>query len=162
MRPRPAGGGGRGGQRRGAQVSFAVSEGPMTFKVGDAAEVSKTITDEDVRWFAELTGDRNPVHLDESYAKTTRFGRRIAHGMLGASLISTVLASELPGPGSVYLNQTLRFNAPVYLGETITARDIEKHVREDKPVVTLETVCTNQRGERVVEGEAVVLVPKAE
>jgi 3-hydroxybutyryl-CoA dehydratase len=132
----------------------------MTFNIGDAAEVSKTITDEDVRAFAELTGDRNPVHLDEEYASTTRFGRRIAHGMLGASLISTVLASELPGAGSVYLSQTLRFNAPVYLEDTVTARVTVKHVREDKPVVTLETVCVNQRGERVVEGEAVVLVPK--
>ena len=134
----------------------------MTLKVGDAAEVSKTITDDDVRAFAELTGDRNPVHLDESYASTTRFGRRIAHGMLGASLISTVLASELPGRGTIYLSQTLRFTAPVYLGDTVTARVTVKHVRDDKPVVTLETVCTNQRGERVVEGEAVVLVPKAE
>ena len=133
----------------------------MNFKVGDAAEVSKTITDEDVRAFAELSGDRNPVHLDEEFAATTRFGRRIAHGMLGASLISTVLASELPGPGSVYLSQTLRFNAPVFLGDTVTARVTIKHVREDKPVVTLETVCTNQRGERVVEGEAVVLAPRA-
>ncbi|MFL6282448.1 MAG: MaoC family dehydratase [Pyrinomonadaceae bacterium] len=132
----------------------------MTFNIGDAAEVSKTITDEDVRAFAELTGDRNPVHLDEEYASTTRFGRRIAHGMLGASLISTVLASKLPGAGSVYLSQTLRFNAPVYLEDTVTARVTVKHVREDKPVITLETVCVNQRGERVVEGEAVVLVPK--
>jgi 3-hydroxybutyryl-CoA dehydratase len=132
----------------------------MALNVGDGAEVSKTITDEDVRAFAELTGDRNPVHLDEDYASTTRFGRRIAHGMLGASLISTVLAGELPGPGSVYLSQTLRFNAPVFLGDTVTARVTVKHVREDKPVVTLETVCTNQRGERVVEGEAVVLVPR--
>src|SRR4051812_28201458 len=134
----------------------------MALNVGDSAEVSKTITEEDVRAFAELTGDRNPVHLDEEYASTTRFGRRIAHGMLGASLISTVLASELPGRGSVYLSQTLRFTAPVYLGDTVTARVIVKHVREDKPVVTLETVCTNQRGERVVEGEADVLVPRVE
>jgi 3-hydroxybutyryl-CoA dehydratase len=133
----------------------------MALTVGDGAEVSKTINDEDVRAFAELTGDRNPVHLDEEYAAATRFGRRIAHGMLGASLISTVLASELPGPGSVYLSQTLRFTAPVFLGDTVTARVTVKQVREDKPVVTLETVCTNQRGERVVEGEAVVLVPRA-
>ena len=80
--------------------------------------------------------------------------------MLGASLISTVLAGELPGPGSLYLSQTLRFTAPVFLGDTVTARVTVRHVREDKPVVTLETVCTNQRGERVVEGEAVVLVPR--
>lgn len=132
----------------------------MSLKVGDAAEVSKTIAEEDVRAFAELTGDRNPVHLDEEYAASTRFGRRIAHGMLGASLISAVLASELPGRGTVYLSQTLRFTAPVFLGDTVTARVVVRAVREDKPVVTLETFCTNQRGERVVEGEAVVLVPK--
>jgi 3-hydroxybutyryl-CoA dehydratase len=134
----------------------------MNFKAGDSAELSKTIREEDVRAFAELTGDRNPVHLDEEYAATTRFGRRIAHGMLGASLVSAVLANELPGRGSVYLSQTLRFTAPVYLGDTVTARVTVTRVREDKPVVTLETVCTNQRGERVVEGEAVVLAPKVE
>jgi 3-hydroxybutyryl-CoA dehydratase len=134
----------------------------MNLKVGDSAEIRKTIGDEEVRAFAELTGDRNPVHLDEEYAAQTRFGRRIAHGMLGASLISAVLANELPGRGTVYLSQTLRFTAPVFLGDTVTARVVVKHVREDKPVVTLETFCTNQRGERVVEGEAVVLVPKAQ
>ncbi len=132
----------------------------MNLKVGDSAEISKTIGDEDVRAFAELTGDRNPVHLDEEYAAGTRFGRRIAHGMLGASLISAVLANELPGRGTVYLSQTLRFTAPVFLGDTVNARVTVKHVRDDKPVVTLETVCTNQRGERVVEGEAVVLVSR--
>ena len=134
----------------------------MNLKVGDAAEIRKTIADEDVRAFAELTGDRNPVHLDEEYAAGTRFGRRIAHGMLGASLISAVLANELPGRGTVYLSQTLKFTAPVFLGDTVTARVVVKHVREDKPVVTLETYCTNGRGERVVEGEAVVLVPKVQ
>ena len=132
----------------------------MNLKVGDSAEIRKTIADEDVRAFAELTGDRNPVHLDEEYAARTRFGRRIAHGMLGASLISAVLANELPGRGTVYLSQTLRFTAPVFLGDTVTARVVVKHVREDKPVVTLETYCTNERGERVVEGEAVVLMSR--
>jgi 3-hydroxybutyryl-CoA dehydratase len=134
----------------------------MTLSVGDAAEISRTVTDEDVRAFAEVTGDRNPVHLDEEYAAGTRFGRRIAHGMLGASLISAVLANELPGRGTVYLSQTLRFTAPVFLGDTVNARVVVKQVREDKPIVTLETVCTNQRGERVVEGEAVVLAPRGE
>jgi len=132
----------------------------MHLKVGDSAEVSKTIADEDVRAFAELTGDRNPVHLDEEYAAATRFGRRIAHGMFAASLISAVLANELPGRGTVYLSQTLKFTAPVFLGDTVTARVTVKGVRGDKPVVTLETVCTNQRGERVLEGEAVVLVSR--
>ena len=132
----------------------------MNLKVGDSAEISKTISDAEVRAFAELTGDTNPVHLDEEYAAATRFGRRIAHGMLGASLISAVLANELPGRGTVYLSQTLRFTAPVFLGDTVNARVTVKAVREDKPVVTLETFCTNERGERVVEGEAVVLVPR--
>jgi 3-hydroxybutyryl-CoA dehydratase len=134
----------------------------MNLKVGDSAEMRKTIADEDVRAFAELTGDRNPVHLDDEYAAQTRFGRRIAHGMLGASLISAVLANELPGRGTVYLSQTLKFNAPVFPGDTVTARVTVKSVREDKPVVTLETVCTNERGERVVEGEAVVLAPRVQ
>ena len=132
----------------------------MTLRVGDTATLSKTFTDADVAAFAELTGDQNPVHLDDEYAARTRFGRRIAHGMLGASLISAVLANELPGRGTVYLSQTLKFTAPVFPGDTVTARVVVKHVREDKPVVTLETVCTNERGERVVEGEAVVLLPK--
>jgi 3-hydroxybutyryl-CoA dehydratase len=129
----------------------------MAWRVGDAAEMSKTITDADVRAFAALTGDHNPVHLDKEYAATTRFGRRIAHGMLSASLVSAVIANELPGRGSVYLSQTLQFVAPVFLGDTVTARVTVTKVREDKPVVTLETVCTNQRGEQLLKGEAVVL-----
>ncbi len=131
----------------------------MSLQVGDSAEVSRVITDEDIRAFAELTGDRNPVHLDEEYAAGTRFGRRIAHGMLGASLISALLANELPGSGTVYLSQSLRFVAPVYPGDTVTARVAVSRVREDKPIVTLETVCRNQRGEVLIEGEAVVLAP---
>jgi 3-hydroxybutyryl-CoA dehydratase len=129
----------------------------MAWRVGDAAEMSKTITDADVRAFAELTGDHNPVHLDEEYAATTRFGRRIAHGMLSASLVSAVIANELPGRGSVYLSQTLQFVAPVFLGDTVTARVTVTKLREDKPIVTLEIVCTNQRGEQLLKGEAVVL-----
>jgi len=130
----------------------------MSYKVGDAATRSKTITDEDIRAFAELSGDRNPVHLDDDYAAGTRFGRRIAHGMLAASLISATLANELPGRGTVYLSQSLRFVAPVLPGDTVTARVEVTKVREDKPVLTLETVCTNQRGEKLIEGEAVVLL----
>ncbi|HZB46845.1 MAG TPA: MaoC family dehydratase, partial [Pyrinomonadaceae bacterium] len=130
----------------------------MNLKVGDAATLSKTITDADVRAFAELTGDHNPVHLDDEYARGTRFGRRIAHGMLAASLISAALANELPGRGTVYLSQQLRFTAPVFPGDTVTARVVVTKVRDDKPVVTLETVCTNQRGETVIRGEAVVLL----
>ncbi|MBD0370106.1 MAG: MaoC family dehydratase [Pyrinomonadaceae bacterium] len=127
----------------------------MSLKVGDTDSVTKTITDDDIRAFAALTGDNNPVHLDDDFAKTTRFGRRIAHGMLSAGLISAVLANKLPG--TVYLSQTLTFVAPVYPGDTITARVTVTRVREDKPIVTLETICTNQKDEPVIRGEAVVL-----
>lgn len=130
----------------------------MALQVGDTASLTKTITDDDIRTFADLTTDHNPVHLDDDFAKTTRFGRRIAHGMLSAGLISAVLANKLPGTGTVYLSQSLSFVAPVYPGDTITARVTVTKVREDKPIVTLETVCTNQRDEPVIRGEAVVLV----
>ena len=129
----------------------------MRFKVGDSAEITKTIEQSDVDAFANVTGDHNPVHVDEEFAKTTRFGRRIAHGMLTASLISAVLANKLPGEGSVYVGQTLQFVAPVFAGDEITARVIVREVREDKPIVKLETICLNQRGEVVVRGEATVL-----
>lgn len=130
----------------------------MKFKPGDTASLSRTINDDDIRAFAEATGDRNPLHLDEEFAKHTRFGRRIAHGMLSASLISAVIASELPGRGGIYLGQTLQFVAPVFPGDTVTARVTVSAVREDKPILKLETVCTNQRDEVVIKGEATILV----
>ncbi|HKG97327.1 MAG TPA: MaoC family dehydratase [Pyrinomonadaceae bacterium] len=130
----------------------------MKFTVGDSAEITKTITEADVQAFAGLTGDHNPVHVDNAFAKTTRFGRTIAHGMLTASLISSVLANKLPGEGSVYLGQTLQFVAPVFPGDEITARVTVKQVREDKPIVKLETICVNQNGAIVIRGEATVLV----
>jgi len=132
----------------------------MKFSVGDSAEITKTIEQADVDAFAAVSGDHNPIHVDEVFAKTTRFGRRIAHGMLTASLISSVLANKLPGEGSVYLGQTLKFIAPVFPGDEITARVSVKEIREDKPIVTLETICVNQRGETVIRGEATVLVAK--
>ena len=130
----------------------------MTMKVGDSAEITKTIEQSDIDVFARVTGDHNPVHVDEEFAKTTRFGRRIAHGMLTASLISAVLANKLPGEGSVYLGQTLKFVAPVFPGDEITARVTVREIREDKPILKLETVCVNQREETVIRGEATVLV----
>jgi 3-hydroxybutyryl-CoA dehydratase len=129
----------------------------MKFNVGDSAELTKKIEPSDIDAFATVTGDHNPVHVDEEFAKTTRFGRRIAHGMLTASLISAVLANKLPGEGSVYLGQTLQFVAPVFPGDEITARVTVREIREDKPIVKLETVCVNQREEIVVRGEATVL-----
>lgn len=129
----------------------------MKFSVGDSAEITKTIEQADIDAFANVTGDHNPVHVDEEFAKTTRFGGRIAHGMLTASLISAVLANHLPGEGSVYLGQTLKFVAPVFPGDEITARVTVREIREDKPIVKLETVCVNQREEIVLRGEATVL-----
>jgi 3-hydroxybutyryl-CoA dehydratase len=125
---------------------------------GEKASRTTTITDEMIRTFAVLTGDNNPVHLDDTYAATTRFGRRIAHGMIAAGLISAALANDLPGPGTVYLSQTLKFKAPVYPGDTITTTVEVKSVRPDKPIATLGTVCKNQDGGVVLEGEAIVLV----
>lgn len=130
----------------------------MKFNVGDSAETTKRITEADIEVFAEVTGDRNPIHLDDKFAKTSRFGGRIAHGMLTASLISAVIANKLPGEGSVYLGQSLQFVAPVFPGDDVTARVTIKEVREDKPIVKLETICMNQRSEIVIRGEATVLV----
>src|ERR671926_1370103 len=110
------------------------------FKVGDSAEITKTIEQSDIDAFANVTGDHNPIHLDEEFAKTTRFRGRIAHGMLTASLISSVLANKLPGEGSVYLGQTLQFVAPVFPGDEITARVTIKEIREDKAIIKLETI----------------------
>ena len=131
----------------------------MKFSVGDSAEITKKLEQSDVDAFARVTGDHNPVHVDEEFAKTTPFGKRIAHGMLTASLISAVLANKLPGEGSVYLGQTLQFVAPVFPGDEITARVVIKAIREDKPIVKLETICVNQRDEVVIRGEATVLLP---
>jgi len=128
-----------------------------TIKPGDSASRTLTISDEMIRSFADLTGDHNPVHLDDAFASTTRFGRRIAHGMIAAGLISATLANELPGPGTVYLSQQLRFKAPVYPGDTITATVEVRDIRPDKPIITLATVCTNQDGTVVLDGDAVVL-----
>ena len=129
----------------------------MDLRIGDTASLTRTITDAEIRAFAELTGDNNPVHLDDDFAKETRFGRRIAHGMLSASLISALLANKLPGEGTVYLSQTLKFVAPVYPNDTVTAQVTVTNIRAGKPIVTLETVCLNQDGETLIKGEAVVL-----
>ena len=131
-----------------------------SLKPGDKASRTTTITDEMIRQFADLTGDANPVHLDDAYAASTRFGRRIAHGMIAAGLISAALANDLPGPGTVYLSQTLQFKAPVYPGDAITTTIEVKSVRPDKPIVTLVTTCKNQNDMVVLEGEAIVLAGK--
>lgn len=130
----------------------------MEVKVGDSFSRSREITDELVRSFAEVSGDLNPIHVDEEFAKTTRFGRRIAHGMLSGAFISAVLGLEFAEKRTVYLSQTMKFTAPVYLGDTVTAVATVTNIREEKNIVTLETICSNQNGETVVEGEALVMV----
>src|ERR1051325_1769466 len=137
-----------------------IGEHMPSLNVRDKASRTTLITDEMIYAFAGLTGDTNPVHLDDAYAAGTRFGRRIAHGMIAAGLISAALANDLPGPGTVYLSQTLQFKAPVYPGDTITTTVEVKSSRPDKPIVTLRTSCANQANVVVLEGEAIVLVSR--
>jgi len=139
---------------------MSIRTGTRAIDVGDKATLSKTFLAQDVAVFAEVSGDHNPVHLSEEFATRTRFGRRIVHGMLTASLISAVLGTQLPGPGSIYLSQTLQFRAPVYLGDTVTAIAEVLTVREDKRLVTLRTTCINQASKLVIDGRAVLLVPE--
>ena len=127
--------------------------------VGQTAVWVRTVTDAMIRQFAEATGDHNPVHLDDAAAARTRFGERIAHGMLVAGFVSAALAGELPGPGTVYLAQSLRFARPVKIGDVITVRLEVLEVTATRRRVRLATVCTNQRDEVVVDGEATVMVP---
>lgn len=127
--------------------------------IGASATLAKTITELDLERFAEVSLDRNPVHFDEAYAQTTRFGGRIAHGMIGAGLISAVIGTQMPGPGTVYLGQTLQFKRPVRIGDTLSATATVKAIREDKPIATLDTTVVNQNGEVVLTGEATVLLP---
>lgn len=131
----------------------------MKFRIGDKASVRVTVTDKMIRDFAELSGDRNPIHLDEEFAKGTRFGRRIAHGMITGALISRALATELPGPGAVYLTQSLKFTAPVFVDEEITIQLTVTKVREDKGFLTIETNALKADGKPTATGEALVMVP---
>ena len=128
-------------------------------EVGSTASMTKAISARDVETFADISNDHNPVHLDDEFAAGTVFGRRIAHGMLTGALISAVLGQLLPGPGTIYLSQTLGFKVPVYIDDTITARVEVISYREDKRIATLKTEVFNQNGELVLEGEAVVIAP---
>jgi 3-hydroxybutyryl-CoA dehydratase len=130
----------------------------MDIKLGDRFSKEREVTDELVRKFAEVSGDYNPIHLDDEFAKNTRFGKRIAHGMLSGAFISAVLGYEFKERKIVYLSQTLKFVHPVFIGDTVTASGTVTKIRGDKPIVKLETVCTNQNGETLVTGEAVVMI----
>jgi 3-hydroxybutyryl-CoA dehydratase len=126
-------------------------------QIGDTAEFSKTITEYDVYAYAGITGDFNPVHINEEFAKESMFKGRIVHGMLTASFISTVLGTKLPAENTIYLSQNVKFLAPVKFGDTITAKVEVIEKRDDKHIIKLRTTVVNQRGEMVVDGEAVTL-----
>jgi 3-hydroxybutyryl-CoA dehydratase len=131
---------------------------PNPFRVGYQASFTKTVTEDDVNLFAQLTGDFNPLHMDEEYARKSRFGRRIAHGAFTAGLISAVLGNKLPGRGGIYLHQEIDFLAPVYFGDTITATAEVVSWRPDKRIITLKTDCYNQDQRHIATGKAVLLV----
>ena len=130
----------------------------MDLKIGDTFSTTREITDELIRQFAELSGDHNPIHLDEEFAKQTRFGRRIAHGMLSGAFISAVLGYEFKERKIVYLSQTMRFTTPTFIGDTITTTARVKAIREDKGIVTLETECRKQTGEVTLTGESAIMI----
>ena len=126
--------------------------------VGQSAAYARTVTEADILMFAGVSGDDNPMHVNEELASATMFGGRIAHGMLSAAFISTVFGTRLPGPGTIYLSQNLKFKAPVKVGDTVVARCTVKELTPEKRKATFDTVCT-VRGKVVVEGEAEVMVP---
>ena len=128
--------------------------------VGQRAHFSKTISEADIYLFAGITGDNNPAHIDATYASQTRFKTRIAHGMLTAGFVSAVIGTQLPGPGSVYLGQDLKFLAPVRIGDTVRAEVEVIETQPGRKIVKLRTRCTNQDGVRVLDGIATVLAPR--
>lgn len=132
-----------------------------TIQIGDSASFTKTVTETDIVLYAGISGDFNPAHIDAEHAKTTMFGQRIAHGMLSAGFTSNVLGNQLPGPGTIYLGQELKFVRPVFIGDTVTATVTVTERIEEKNRLKLETVVTNQRGEAVITGVATVMPPKA-
>lgn len=129
-------------------------------KPGDRAEFSKTLSESDVYLYAGVTGDLNPAHINEEYAKKTFFKSRIAHGMLLAGLISGVLGNRLPGPGTIYIRQELNFLAPARIGDTITASVEVAEIMAEAKRVRMKTTCVNQEGTVVLDGEAIVSPPK--
>lgn len=127
-------------------------------QVGMSASVSRTVSEADILMFAGVSGDTNPVHLDEEFAASTMFGSRIAHGMLSAGLISAVFGTRLPGPGCIYLSQNLKFKAPVKIGDTVVATVTVKELKHEKRRAVFSTTCT-VRGAPVLDGEAELLIP---
>ena len=131
-------------------------------KVGDFAQISKTVTETDIDLFAKVTGDFNPLHMDQAYAEKNPFKGRIAHGILSVGFISNVLGNLLPGPGTIYLSQEVKFLAPVRIGDTITVRVEVIELIPEKNRAKFKTTCTNQEGKEVIDGIALVMPPKKE
>ncbi len=129
-------------------------------EIGQKATYSKTCTADDINLFATVSGDVNPVHLSDEFAATTPFGKRIAHGMYTGALVSAALALELPGPGTIYMGQEIKFKAPVFIGDTITVELEVETIRADKAIVGLLCNCINQEGKIVASGKATVMAPK--
>ncbi|KAB0300326.1 MaoC family dehydratase [Vibrio fortis] len=129
----------------------------MKPEIGQTATIKKTLDKQTVAAFASVSEDYNPIHLDEDFAKTTQFERPIVHGMLASSLISGLLASKVPGAGSIYLGQSLKFVRPIFVGETVTAKVKVTSVRDDKPIAVISTQVLNANGEVAVDGEATVM-----
>ncbi len=146
----------------GREETIFMAEGKSIheLKVGDSAQISKMITEEVINDFARSTGDFNPIHLDQSYAEKTSFKGRIAHGLLSVGLLSTVLGNILPGHGTIYLSQEVKFLAPVKIGDTLTARVEVIELVPEKNRAKFRTTCMNQDGKEVVDGAAWVMPPK--
>lgn len=126
-------------------------------KLGQTASITRSFSEQDVNDFARLSGDHNPIHIDPEFAKNTVFGQRIVHGMLVSSLFSNLLAEKVPGKGSIYLGQTFKFKKPVFLDQTVTAKVEVINIRSDKPIATMSTICTNEQGEELISGEAILM-----
>jgi 3-hydroxybutyryl-CoA dehydratase len=131
-------------------------------KMGQYAEIVHTVTVEDIEMFGKMSGDYNPLHFNEVWAKTTMFKGRIAHGLLTAAFVSTAIGMKLPGPGTIYLGQSMKFRKPVRIGDTITARVEVASKNDEKERITLKTTCVNQDNEVVLDGEAIVTVMRFE
>ena len=131
-----------------------------TIQIGDSASFTKTVTETDIIMYAGISGDMNPAHINAEAAKEGMFGQRIAHGMLSAGFISNVLGMQLPGPGTIYMGQELKFTKPVFIGDTVTATATVVERNEEKNRLKLETIVTNQKGEVVIKGMATVMPPK--
>jgi acyl dehydratase len=127
--------------------------GPLGLEVGQKARRTQTVTSQDVELYARLTGDRNPLHFDADFAARTRFGRLVAQGGIAAGMLNALVAMDLPGPGTVFMSQSLKYLAPTYLGDTVTAEIEVLGLKPDKPVCQLRATITNQEGAVLLEGE---------